>query len=177
MLEVVHGVGMKGTGYGRPTPSYNAELVQVGAGTPMGEYMRRYWHPVAISAKLTDLPQRGRILGEYLVVFRDGTGQAGALFERCAHRQASLFYGRIENDGLRCCYHGWKFDVQGRCVNQPLETGGWKMWRGAAALVPGERTLRPDFHLYGPAGYDTAAAALCLHGTAGGRRILRAWVR
>jgi phenylpropionate dioxygenase-like ring-hydroxylating dioxygenase large terminal subunit len=114
-----------GTGYGRPAPSHNARLTEVGPGTPMGEAMRRYWHPVASSATLTaDLPHRIRVLGEDLVVFRDGQGQAGVVNERCAHRGASLYYGRIEEDGIRCCYHGWKFDVAGRCLEQACEPGG-----------------------------------------------------
>ncbi|WP_298283602.1 Rieske 2Fe-2S domain-containing protein [Novosphingobium sp.] len=117
---------LTGTGYGRPKPTYIKELTEVGAGTPMGEYMRRYWHPVGISAHVKDLPLKVRILGEDLVLFRDGSGRAGALYERCAHRQASLFYGRIEKDGIRCCYHGWKFDVEGRLSNMPLETDGGK---------------------------------------------------
>ncbi|WP_416972135.1 Rieske 2Fe-2S domain-containing protein [Streptomyces sp. 4F14] len=111
-----------GTGYGRKAPSHNARLTEVGPGTPMGEAMRRYWHPIASSAGLTsDAPHRTRVLGENLVVFRDGQGRPGVVFERCAHRGSSLFYGRVEEDGIRCCYHGWKFDVQGHCLEQVLE--------------------------------------------------------
>jgi phenylpropionate dioxygenase-like ring-hydroxylating dioxygenase large terminal subunit len=113
-----------GTGYGRERPSHDARLTEVGPGTPMGEAMRRYWHPVASSETLTsDVPHRIRVLGENLIVFRDGQGRAGVVFERCAHRGSSLFYGRIEEDGIRCCYHGWKFDVQGHCLEQPCEPG------------------------------------------------------
>lgn len=113
-----------GTGYGRKTPSYNARLTEVGPGTPMGEAMRRYWHPIASSAALKpDVPHRTRVLGEDLIVFRDGQGRPGVVFERCAHRGSSLFYGRIEEDGIRCCYHGWKFDVQGHCLEQACEPG------------------------------------------------------
>ncbi|MEU4415810.1 Rieske 2Fe-2S domain-containing protein [Nocardia salmonicida] len=111
-----------GTGYGRKAPSYDARLTEVGPGTPMGEALRRYWHPIATSATLTaEAPHRTRVLGEDLVVFRDGSGRAGVVFERCAHRGASLFFGRIEDDGLRCGYHGWKYDVQGRCLEQAAE--------------------------------------------------------
>ncbi|MGW0523228.1 Rieske 2Fe-2S domain-containing protein [Crossiella sp. NPDC003009] len=86
--------------------------------------MRRYWHPVATSATLTsEAPHRISVLGENLIVFRDGQGRAGVVFERCAHRGSSLFYGRIEDDGIRCCYHGWKFDVQGHCLEQACEPG------------------------------------------------------
>jgi phenylpropionate dioxygenase-like ring-hydroxylating dioxygenase large terminal subunit len=113
-----------GTGYGRKTPSYDARLTEVGPGTPMGEAMRRYWHPVATSATLTpDVPHRTRVLGEDLIVFRDGQGRPGVVFERCAHRGSSLYYGRIEDDGIRCCYHGWKYDVQGHCLEQACEPG------------------------------------------------------
>ncbi|GGK60206.1 Rieske 2Fe-2S domain-containing protein [Streptomyces flaveus] len=111
-----------GTGYGRETPSYDARLAEVGPGTPMGEVLRRYWQPIAVSAQLTsDTPHRTRILGENLVVFRDGQGRPGVVFERCSHRGSSLFFGRVEEDGIRCCYHGWKFDVQGHCLEQALE--------------------------------------------------------
>lgn len=114
-----------GTGYGRRTPSYDARLSEVGPGTPMGEVLRRYWHPIASSETLTsDVPHRTRVLGENLVVFRDRQGWPGVVFERCAHRGSSLFYGRVEEDGIRCCYHGWKFDVQGHCLEQALEPEG-----------------------------------------------------
>jgi phenylpropionate dioxygenase-like ring-hydroxylating dioxygenase large terminal subunit len=114
-----------GTGYGRKPSSHDARLTEVGPGTPMGEALRRYWHPIARSAGLTsDVPHRARLLGENLIVFRDGQGRAGVVFERCAHRGSSLFYGRVEEDGIRCCYHGWKFDVQGHCLEQACEKGG-----------------------------------------------------
>ncbi|MFD5258276.1 Rieske 2Fe-2S domain-containing protein [Streptomyces bobili] len=118
-------VSETGTGYGRPRPSHDARLTEVGPGTPMGEVLRRYWQPIASSSALTsDVPHRTRILGEDLIVFRDGQGRAGVVFERCAHRGSSLYYGRVEDDGIRCCYHGWKFDVQGHCLEQACEVGG-----------------------------------------------------
>ncbi|MEH0580565.1 MULTISPECIES: aromatic ring-hydroxylating dioxygenase subunit alpha [Streptomyces] len=121
-----------GTGYGRKPASHDARLTEVGPGTPMGEALRRYWHPIACSDALTsDLPHRIRTLGEDLIVFRDGQGRPGVVFERCAHRGSSLFYGRIEDDGIRCCYHGWKFDVQGHCVEQACELDGGRR-RGLA---------------------------------------------
>jgi len=124
-----------GTGYGRKAPSSDAWLTEVGPGTPMGEALRRYWHPIATSATLTsDLPHRTRILGEDLVVFRDGQGRPGVVFERCAHRGSSLSYGRIEESGIRCAYHGWKFDVQGRCLEQACEPDGGR--RREAARQP-----------------------------------------
>ncbi|MER5183718.1 aromatic ring-hydroxylating dioxygenase subunit alpha [Streptomyces sp. NPDC002896] len=114
-----------GTGYGRKPSSHDARLTEVGPGTPMGEALRRYWQPIASSAALTsDVPHRARLLGEDLIVFRDGQGRPGVVFERCAHRGSSLFYGRIEEDGIRCCYHGWKFDVQGHCLEQACELDG-----------------------------------------------------
>ncbi|MBT2269958.1 Rieske 2Fe-2S domain-containing protein [Rhodococcus qingshengii] len=113
-----------GTGYGRPKPQHDANLTEVGPGTPMGEVLRRYWHPIAASDALkSDIPHRAKVLGEDLVVFRDGQGRPGVVFERCAHRGSSLFFGRVEDDGIRCCYHGWKFDVQGHCLAQELEPG------------------------------------------------------
>jgi nitrite reductase/ring-hydroxylating ferredoxin subunit len=111
-----------GTGYGRAPSSHNARLTEVGPGTPMGEALRRYWHPIASSNGLTsEVPHRTKVLGENLIVFRDGSGRPGVVFERCAHRGSSLYYGRIEDDGIRCCYHGWKFDVQGHCLEQACE--------------------------------------------------------
>ena len=100
----------------------NERLTRVGAGTPMGELMRRYWIPAAFSdaiAKPDSPPQRVRLMGENLVLFRDTGGRIGLLEERCPHRTASLFYGRNEQGGLRCVYHGLKFDVEGNCVDAP----------------------------------------------------------
>jgi phenylpropionate dioxygenase-like ring-hydroxylating dioxygenase large terminal subunit len=114
----------EGTAYGRPVGHYDAELVEVGPGTPCGEFMRRYWHPIALSADVTTTPQKVRILGEDLILFRDGKGRPGLLTPRCAHRGTSLFYGKVDDDGIRCCYHGWQFDVQGRCIDQPCEPQG-----------------------------------------------------
>jgi nitrite reductase/ring-hydroxylating ferredoxin subunit len=102
----------------------NDLLTEVGPGTPLGELMRRYWHPVGLSAKLKDLPRKVRILGEDLILFRDRAGRAGLLYPRCMHRGTSLFYGRTEERGIRCCYHGWLFDAEGRCLDQPCEPDG-----------------------------------------------------
>jgi phenylpropionate dioxygenase-like ring-hydroxylating dioxygenase large terminal subunit len=110
-----------GSAYGRGQPSFDEELVRVGPGTPCGEFMRRYWQPVAVSSKLTTRPQALRVLGEDLVLFRDGQGRAGLLAARCAHRGTSLYYGKVDDAGIRCCYHGWQFDVEGRCLDQPCE--------------------------------------------------------
>lgn len=111
----------EGTAYGLAPATHDAALTEVGAGTSMGELMRRYWHPVGLSSDADAAPRPVRVLGEDLILFRDGRGRPGLLHPRCAHRGASLAYGRVEPDGLRCCYHGWMFDVQGRCVDQPCE--------------------------------------------------------
>jgi phenylpropionate dioxygenase-like ring-hydroxylating dioxygenase large terminal subunit len=107
--------------YGLKIPEPDPFLTRVGPGTPCGELMRRYWQPVCLSADLKDLPKPVRILGEDLVAFRDGEGRAGLLFFRCSHRGTSLEYGRVEKRGLRCCYHGWLYDVQGNVLQMPLE--------------------------------------------------------
>ncbi len=99
----------------------DAELTHVEPGTPCGEYLRRFWHPVAMASQLGDLPVAIRILGEDLVVFRDLSGRVGLLHKHCAHRSASLEYGRIEERGIRCCYHGWQFDVDGTILETPAE--------------------------------------------------------
>jgi nitrite reductase/ring-hydroxylating ferredoxin subunit len=113
-----------GTAYGLKKPSYNAALTEVGAGTPMGELLRRYWHPIGLVRDATDTPRKIRVLGEDLILFRDRSGRAGLVYPHCAHRGASLYYGRVEEQGIRCCYHGWLFDVQGNCLEQPCEPEG-----------------------------------------------------
>ena len=112
-----------GSGYGRIgiVPPENAELTHVRLGTPIGELLRRYWQPVCLSAELDELPRKLRILDEELVAFRDGSGRVGVMDLHCMHRGASLEYGRLEQDGIRCCYHGWKYDAEGRCLDQPGE--------------------------------------------------------
>ncbi|MGH7090057.1 MAG: Rieske 2Fe-2S domain-containing protein, partial [Stellaceae bacterium] len=100
----------------------NERLTRVGPGTPMGTLMRRYWTPVAFSHQLAEPdapPIRVRLLGEDLVAFRDSDGRLGLVDERCPHRTASLFFGRNEERGLRCVYHGIKFDVAGNCIDVP----------------------------------------------------------
>jgi phenylpropionate dioxygenase-like ring-hydroxylating dioxygenase large terminal subunit len=102
----------------------NALLTQTNAGTPMGEYFRRFWLPALLAAELPSPdcpPVRVRLLGEDLIAFRDSNGRVGLLDEFCPHRRASLFWGRNEECGLRCVYHGWKFDADGACVDLPNE--------------------------------------------------------
>ena len=114
----------EGTAYGLAVGSYDSDLTEVGPGTPGGELLRRYWHPIALAAEATDLPAKIRVLGEDLILFRDGSGRPGLLYPRCCHRGTTLFYGKVEKDGIRCCYHGWKFDPEGRCLEQPCEPDG-----------------------------------------------------
>lgn len=102
----------------------NELLTRVGPGTPMGTFMRRFWMPVLLSSEIAEpdgAPVRVRLLGEPLIAFRDTQGRVGVVDEHCPHRRASLFFGRNEECGLRCIYHGWKFDVEGNCVDMPSE--------------------------------------------------------
>jgi phenylpropionate dioxygenase-like ring-hydroxylating dioxygenase large terminal subunit len=105
----------------REVPPDDAELTRVGPGTPCGEYLRRFWQPVAFARDLRDVPLRLRIMGEDLVVFRDGSGRVGLLHLHCLHRGTSLEYGLIAEQGIRCCYHGWLFDVDGTVLATPGE--------------------------------------------------------
>jgi phthalate 4,5-dioxygenase len=97
------------------------DLVRVGPGTTMGKLMRQYWLPAAMSSELKadGEPMRLMLLGEHLIAFRDSTGRIGVMDHKCPHRCASLFLGRNEGNGLRCVYHGWKFDAEGNCVDMP----------------------------------------------------------
>jgi 5,5'-dehydrodivanillate O-demethylase oxygenase subunit len=99
----------------------NEILTRVGPGTPAGEMLRRYWHPIGFVAELGNKPVRRRILGEDVVLCRDELGRFGVLGLRCMHRGTSLEFGHIENGGLRCCYHGWLYDVQGKVLETPGE--------------------------------------------------------
>ncbi len=106
------------------TTEENELLTRVGPGTPMGAMLRRYWLPACLSEEVPEHdcdPVRVRLLGEDLVAFRDSTGRVGLVREQCAHRGASLFLGRNEEGGLRCLYHGWKYDVEGRILDTPCE--------------------------------------------------------
>ena len=108
----------------------NIRLTRVSRGTPMGELMRRYWQPILLSSEVGEpdgAPVRVRILGEDLVAFRDTSGRVGLVDAYCPHRRAPMFYGRNEECGLRCVYHGWKFDAAGNCVDVPTEPASSKM--------------------------------------------------
>jgi phthalate 4,5-dioxygenase oxygenase subunit len=102
----------------------NERLSQVGPGTQMGSFFRNYWIPACLSEELPErdgAPVRLRLLGEDLIAFRDTTGDIGVIGQNCPHRGASMFFGRNEESGLRCVYHGWKFDTSGQCVDMPNE--------------------------------------------------------
>ncbi len=106
------------------TAEENDLLCQTGPGAPMGEMMRRYWIPALLSEEIAEpdcAPLRVRLLGENLIAFRDSSGQVGLVEEACAHRCASLAYARNEDGGLRCIYHGWKYDVHGNVLETPSE--------------------------------------------------------
>src|SRR4051812_46148203 len=108
----------------RITKELNERLTRVGPGTPMGELFRRYWIPACLSEEIPepDSPQvRVRILGEDLIAYRDSSGAVGLVDAYCPHRKAPMFYARNEECGLRCVYHGWKFDTLGNCVDMPTE--------------------------------------------------------
>src|SRR3990170_2122362 len=102
----------------------NELLTRVGPGTPMGELLRRFWMPALLEEEVPTpdcAPVKLRLLGEDLVAFRDTGGRVGILDAYCPHRLAHLYFGRNEACGIRCVYHGWKFDVDGNCVDQPSE--------------------------------------------------------
>jgi 5,5'-dehydrodivanillate O-demethylase len=100
----------------------NAMLTQTGRGTPMGELLRRYWHPIAAADQFASNAVRAvRLMGEELVLYKDLSGKYGLVERRCPHRRADLSYGFVEECGIRCNYHGWQFDETGACVSQPYE--------------------------------------------------------
>ena len=120
-------------------PAHDPLLTETGPGTPMGDYMRRFWHPVCMSEELTDTPRFIKILGEELVAFRDKSGRVGVLHLHCCHRGASLEYGIIKEEGIMCSYHGFLFGVDGRCLEVPCPKGeeaegaafAATLWQGA----------------------------------------------
>jgi phthalate 4,5-dioxygenase oxygenase subunit len=149
----------------------NELLTRTGPGTPGGNFLRRYWQPVALSEELpaNAAPLPVRIMSEELVLFRDDQGQLGLLGLHCSHRRADLSYGRVENGGLRCLYHGWLFDRRGNCLEQPCEPVGKRFCEKVhhpaypcheqagiifAFLGPGEAPLLPGYEpLLAPAGH------------------------
>lgn len=113
-----------GTAYDLAPASFDPDLVEVEKGTPAGELLRRYWHPFALATDATDTPRPVRILGEDLILFRSGDGRAGLVHPRCCHRGTTLYYGKVEERGIRCCYHGWLFDPEGHTLDMPCEVDG-----------------------------------------------------
>jgi len=106
------------------TQTQQQTLIETDRGTPMGELFRRYWIPAMLSRELPGPdcdPVQIKLLGEELLGFRDSNGDFGLIQEFCPHRGVSLFYGRNEECGIRCAYHGWKFDINGKCVDMPSE--------------------------------------------------------
>jgi phthalate 4,5-dioxygenase oxygenase subunit len=148
------------------TPQDNERITRVGAGTPMGTLMRRYWQPALLTSELPEndgAPVRVRLLGEDLIAFRDTNGDIGLVDAFCPHRRAPMFFGRNEECGLRCVYHGWKFDKSGACVDMPSEPqdslfkakvsiAAYPTWEGGgmiwAYLGPAEKQPKPpDYEL------------------------------
>lgn len=107
--------------YERAVPGPDLELTSTDPGTPMGELMRRHWQAVCLSEELTDVPKAIRILGEDLVAFRDKSGDVGVMHRHCAHRGASLEFGIVSEHGIRCCYHGWHYGIDGTLLDAPCE--------------------------------------------------------
>src|SRR2546428_12402179 len=105
------------------TRDENEMLTRVGRGTPAGELLRRYWHVVAAAGELTDeKPIKAvKLLGEELVVYRDKKGRYGLVGEHCSHRMASLAFGRVDEGGIPCSYHGWQYDAKGKFLEEPAE--------------------------------------------------------
>ncbi len=141
----------------RPDP----ELTSVGPGTPCGEYFRRFWQPVAMLEELGDVPLRLRILGEDLVLFRDLSGKLGLLELHCTHRGASLEFGKIVENGIKCGYHGWHYGVDGSILDAPTHTadrspcgkvcqGAYPVreYKGLAFAYMGPPDKIPDFPIF-----------------------------
>jgi nitrite reductase/ring-hydroxylating ferredoxin subunit len=137
------------------------ELTEVGPGTACGDYLRRHWLPVAMTDQVGDLPYRLRIMGEDLVLFRETGGQLGLVHLHCAHRGMSLEFGIIEQGGIRCSYHGWKYGIDGTIQDRPCEPVGSKLkdgtclgaypvveYKGLAFAYMGPRDTMPPFPVF-----------------------------
>ena len=135
------------------TQEENVRLTQVGKGTPAGELLRRYWYPVAVTQDLTDeSPTKFvRLLGEDLVLFRDKSNRVGLLADKCSHRSASLVYGRVEERGISCAYHGWLYDCEGYIVETPPERNDAIMKSVRQAAYPVRRFMGMYWAYLGPA--------------------------
>ena len=140
------------------TREENEKLTRVGPGTAAGELLRRYWYPVGVATELTEETptQLVRILGETLVLFRDKKGRVGLLDDRCAHRGASLCYGRVEERGIACPYHGWLYDTKGNCLETPAEPADSKFHLTVKQRsYPSAKASRPLLGLFGAAAAAT----------------------
>ena len=152
-------------------PAFDEEIARIGPGTPAGEYLRRFWHPVYITEELGELPKAIRILGEDLVLFRYGEqrDQFGLVHKHCLHRRASLEYGKCEANGIRCCYHGWLFAPDGEVLETPAEDsktadllrkstrlGAYPVieYRGLLFTYMGPPQQQPEFPIYDACVYD-----------------------
>ena len=138
----------------------NETLTKTGPGTPIGKLLRRFWTPALLATELPKPdcpPVKVKLMGEALVAFRDTNGRIGLIDQFCAHRKANLFFGRNEECGLRCVYHGWKYDVEGNCVDMPseppesrfkekirLKSYPCQEWGGIIWTYMGPRELRPE---------------------------------
>ena len=176
-----HTMRRRGKALKRPHGAYysardghsDEELCRVGHGTPCGEYLRRFWQPVCVEAELEDLPRAIRILGEDLVVLRDGGGRVGLLDRRCVHRGTSLEFGKVQERGIRCCYHGWHFDIDGTILDTPGEPpdssirhrlchGAYpvEVWRGLVFAYMGPPEEYPPFPVFDAFEHSEAAGVL-----------------
>ncbi len=160
------------SGYAQAQPAAaDEEIARVGPGTPAGEYLRRFWHPVFVTDDLGELPEAIRILGEDLVLFRYGEkrDQIGLVHKHCIHRRASLEYGKCEVNGIRCCYHGWLYAPDGEILETPAEDsktadllrkrtrlGAYPVieYRGLIFTYMGPAELKPDFPVYDACIYE-----------------------
>lgn len=141
--------------YGRPTANHDPMITEVSPGTPLGEFMRRYWHPIALSSEVATRPKKVRVLGEDLILFRNRKGVPGLLYPRCMHRGTTLYYGHVEERGIRCCYHGWLFDVEGHCLEQPCEPGlGTRREEARQPWYPVQERYGLVFAYLGPADHQ-----------------------
>ena len=150
-----------GAYYKREWPGHDSELTETQPGSPMGELMRKFWQPICHSEELTDVPKALRLLNEDLVAFRDRSGRVGALQRHCSHRGTSLEYGIIQPRGIRCCYHGWVYDIDGTILEMPAEPKDSKIYdtvvhgaypaferHGLVFVYMGDPAEKPEFPEY-----------------------------
>ncbi len=168
MAEAAPSLNRAYSGYERKISArINDDLLRVGRGTPGGEYLRRFWQPLMLASELGDLAAPVTLLGEKLVVFRDKGGRVGLLDRHCSHRNASLEFGRIEERGIRCCYHGWHYDVDGTILDIPGDPNGEFMrrqfghgaypvheYRGIIFAYLGPPERKPEFPIYDFMAFD-----------------------